>query len=158
MTDVEPVFAFLAKLTPFRREEGGWLRMGDRHRLGVVGNDNGTVTFLYLTHIADDWVLQSTITTEPQQQFWVRVVEVVKIYATLMGLIPPFALADEEVAHGIASGLPEAPGLTQERARESDPPPRQKSASLPEPGVRVVKSKRKTVTRGKSEEPDILDQ
>lgn len=158
--DTEPVFAFLAKLTPFPREEGDWLRIAADKRIGVAPTEDGLVRFLYLSRVGDDWVLHSTITVEPSRRFWVRVVEVIKTFATQMGLIPPFALTDEEVASGVVSGLPDAPHLTQERAREDDAPqPRRRSASLPEPGVRVVKSKRKTVTRGgQPEEPDILDQ
>ncbi len=160
MTDVEPVFAFLAKLTPFRREKGDWLAMDERHRIGVVGKDNGDVTFLYLTRVGDDWVLHATITVDPGRKFWARVVQVVKTFATQTGLIPPFALSDEEVAHATASGLPGAPHLTQEGVRGTEPAlPRDDTANLPEPGVRVVKSKRKTVTRDvQDDEPDILDQ
>ncbi len=161
-TDIEPVFAFLTKLTPFRREKGDWLALDERHRLGVTGKDNGDVTFLYLALIGDDWVLQSTITIDPGRKFWARVVQVVKAFATQMGLIQPFTLNNEEVAHATLTGLklPNASHLTQERARGTESAlPRKRTASLPELGVRVVKSKRKTVTRDvQDDEPDILDQ
>lgn len=124
----------------------------DNHRM-ILAEKEGHPVFTYDSFVAGSWHPMGSVEIEPGPGFWVRVVEVVRLYtgATF--------LASDEVVASVAFGLEGAELLTQERARDKMILPRAK----PKAGARLpdfegtIKSKRSAKTRKEVEDEDLND-
>lgn len=145
---MEPIKLFMSHIFP-SFQWAGEAAFFDTRKIDLEALENGNIKFSLSADGAGKYHLMTTIEVDPGCRFWVRVVEVVRVFTGAT-----YTLPDELVA-SVATSLPGADLLTQEVVKDRRLPMVGPKAGGKLPGFSgTIKSRGKTKTRGESDDED----